>query len=294
MKLMTGRKIRVDKEEFELFKVFFKTKHDFFIEDSKYGFFESRLNYLLNETESSTFRDLLQKIKKDDSGKLAQGAVDALSISENEWFEDKTFWSFVKEVLMQIVKRNLKFKARQKERLWFIYSGAGDIVYAFTIYLHNYITTVSEMQKDDFMILGTDNSPVNIYLSISGRYDLSTINNKIPVQFLRYFDFKDGDAEVSSVVKKMATFKLLNFSHEEKDPDKNLLKLPRFDFIYVKNKFWHDKDETDENFIKILIKKLYPNGLVWFEKLPGNFIKRYFEKIAYLDHFYFKLLEKYD
>jgi chemotaxis protein methyltransferase CheR len=176
------------------------------LEDGKDYLVDSRLSPVARCEGVDSIDALVEKLRRDQHGELAQRVVEAMTTNETLFFRDAHPFAalrshFVPELL----------KARGTERrlcIWSAAAATGQEPYSIAMTL---LEAFPELASWEIRILATDLNEAVLDRARQGRYRPLEVSRGLPATYLaRYFTRRDGDWELSARVRDMVTFRQLN------------------------------------------------------------------------------------
>lgn len=216
--------VKISQLEYSLMQKFIEEQCGILLEKGKEYLIESRLTDLVVEHRCRSFKEFHEKAKSDNSGKLRDRIVDAMTTNETLFFRDKSTWVYLKEVA---VPRLLDMAEQgDRPRVWSAAASTGQEAYSLVMLLNE---GAQARQKphllDKIEILGTDISTSALFLAIAARYDnMAMGRSTTPSIKKRYFSRTGNVWEFDRTLKKRVTFKQFNLQN-------SFISLGTFDLI---------------------------------------------------------------
>ncbi len=205
--------MKINSSEYALMRKYIEEHCGIRLEKGKEYLIESRLTDLVVENGCDSFKAFYEKAASDNSGKLRDRIVDAMTTNETLFFRDKSTWQYLREVGVP----GLLDKAEKgnRVRVWSAAASTGQEAYSLLMLLND---GANERKKphllDKIEILGTDISTSALFLAIAGRYDsMAMSRGTTPETKERYFTKTGNVWEFDRQLKKRVTFRQFNLQN---------------------------------------------------------------------------------
>ena len=244
--------MKINSSEYALMRKYIEEHCGIRLEKGKEYLIESRLTDLVVENGCSSFKAFYERAASDNSGKLRDRIVDAMTTNETLFFRDKSTWVYLKEVA---VPRLLDMAEKGgRPRVWSAAASTGQEAYSLVMLLNE---GAQARQKphllDKIEILGTDISTSALFLAIAARYDnMAMDRGTTPNIKKRYFTRTGNVWEFDRSLKKRVTFKQFNLQNSFVSLGTFDLILCRYVAIYFSKVF---KQELFSKMFKALNRK---------------------------------------
>ena len=229
--------IKINQSEYTLMTKFIEEQCGICLAKNKEFLIESRLSDLAIETGCKSFNAFHLKAKSDNSGKLKERIVDAMTTNETLWFRDVNSWKYLKEVA--IPDLITKAEKGEKIRIWSAAASTGQEAYSLLIMFHEAIKKIRKLHLlDKLEIVGTDISTSSLFLAMSARYNQMAMSRGMPEDIKKtYFTQKEHVWEFDQELKKRVKFKNFNLLNSFATLGKFDLILCRYVAIYFSDSF---------------------------------------------------------
>lgn len=224
--------------------------------DSGKGYLlESRLSEILTETGSSSFSELLYKVKSDPSNRLNRKVIDAMTTNETSFFRDSSPFDLLQHKLLPelIDRRKARYgvSGQIPLRIWSAACSTGQEVYSIGIVIKELLGDSPGFQPQ---ILGTDISDQALKKASYGVFSRFEIERGLRPSYLdKWFTRQDDSYKIRDEVRALASFKPINLIDPFKFPQP-------FDIIFCRNvAIYFSEDDTRRLFEKIA-DVLSPDG----------------------------------
>ncbi len=244
---------KITSDEFQIFKKYIYESSGIALETGKEYLLETRLNPLLTEYNCSTFKDLYLKSKSDNSHKIEESIIDAISTNETYFFRDKTPFELLQHKILPdlIDKRSKSSALKPAIKLWSAASSTGQEIYSIAMTLDEMgISTANYNIK----LLGTDISDAAVAQASYGSYNKFEVSRGLEQEKLnRYFVEENGKWRIKDQIRIMAQFKKLNLM-------KPFGNIGKFDIILCRNVMIYFTIEDRKKIYKNLARSLESDG----------------------------------
>jgi len=221
----------ISTEEFNLLRNFILEHSEIEVKPEKTYLIESRLSRMMVELGASNFKEFYHSAKKDNSGKLKERIIDAMTTNETFWFRDAKPWELMKGTIFPQLMEILKKPGKDKIRIWSAACSTGQEPYSIVMILSDLISSgrYPGVRLSDFEIIATDISPSVLFLAHSGRYNQLAMSRGLSDGYRdKYFTNSGKIWMVKPEVKSCVTFKKFNLQDHPSS-------LGKFDFVLCRN-----------------------------------------------------------
>lgn len=199
------------------------------LDSSKAYLVETRLRFMLQQYNCTSYLDLYNKAKADLSGNIEKEIISAITTNETLFFRDSTpFDMFKHKILPDLIDARSKNNIDRPIpiRIWSAACSTGQEVYSLAIALRE---TLGNLSKYQISILGTDISDDAIAKASYGKYNKFEIERGLPPQTLQKYFTSTGDGwKIKDDIRAMAVFKKFNLMRP-------FTGLGKFDIIFCRN-----------------------------------------------------------
>ena len=198
--------------------------------DDKRELVDARLASLIRKKKYDSPKEILERLKNDDTGRTLIEVLDQVSTNLTYFFREPAHFDFISKVFLPELLKKKEARKSRRIRLWSAASSSGEEPYSIAMTIHEYVGGDSRW---DIKILATDISTKVLRKAIEGEYSRQEVSKAPPKLVQRYFHrMGDNLAPVYRVVdpiKKMISFRRFNLL-EDAYPFKG-----RFDLIMCRN-----------------------------------------------------------
>ena len=165
----------IDESESRLMRQYLEEHCSISMGEEKASMIESRLSGLVLESRCKTFQQFHSRAVSENSDRLKNRIVDAMTSEETCWFRDKELWVFLEEVVAPGFIQGVK-KGTQS-RVWIAGVSGGQEAYSFTMLLKEAGEAGGgTLSANEIEILGTDSSSAALFFAMSGRYNTKSVS----------------------------------------------------------------------------------------------------------------------
>ncbi len=184
---------------------------------------ESRLGPVARRENFTSVEALIEQLKTEPDQRLVRAVVDALRVSETQFFRDRTpFEEFRTEILPALVAA----RPNGVVRVWSAGCSTGQEPYSLAMLAEEMAAELPQMKLE---IVATDVSDSCLEKARSGIYTQFEVQRGLPARLLiRHFMKVDDNWQVSPHVRQQIRWGRFNLMHEP-------TKLGRFDVIFCRN-----------------------------------------------------------
>lgn len=273
----------VSKIEFDLFRKYIEEISGISLGDDKAYLLETRLTKLMLENGAETFGEFYKIAKADNSKKLRDKIICAITTNETLWFRDIHPFKILEEKILPELEAEVANGKRSKIRIWSAASSTGQELYSVAMSILNYCKKSKVLTPDHFELLGTDISPSALFMAISGRYNRITISRGLPENLKKiYFKEENNTWTIDESIRQMTKFK-----------NHNLLESPqtlgKFDVVFLRYVLIYFTPETKQQIIKNISKVLRAPGYFFLGAVEAmHNLSNDFDSLQHAGGTYFK------
>lgn len=276
---------RLDGTELRLWATYVYSITRITLDASKGYLIETRLAALARETNSQSYKELLDKVTADGTGALKRKVIGAITTNETSFFRDAAPFEMLRyKIIPDLVdsrRKQLGVGRQLTLRIWSAACSTGQEVYSTAIVCKE---TLPDPNKYDVRILGTDISDRVVAQASAGKYTKLEIDRGFPPDKVAvYFQADGSDFKVRDSIRALATFKGINLLEPLAFPNK-------FDIIFCRNVAIYFSDVDKRRLYDGLSRVLAPDGCLIIgstESLTG--ICPRFEPKRYLRSVFYQL-----
>lgn len=242
----------IEAADFEYLVEFVRERSAIVIEEHKAYLVEGRMTPLCKETELEDISVLVQNLRRDPKGELADKVVDAMTTNETSWFRDRHPFDALKSmVIPELIEHN---ESKQKFQIWCGAASTGQEPYtiAMTI-LEHYPKLVDWGVK----IIATDLSTTVLEQAKSGRYGQVEMNRGLSTVLLAKYFERDGTAWVAKEnLRSLIDFRPLNLVGRWPV-------MPQMDLVFLRNVLIYFDVETKHTILEGVRKQMEPHAYLF-------------------------------
>jgi chemotaxis protein methyltransferase CheR len=252
------------------------------LDASKDYLIEGRLNRLLEETGSRSFKQFLSLVSADRSGRMKRRIIDEITTGETLFFRDRAPFELLRhKIVPEILDRRGRGTLRVPIRIWSAACSTGQEIYSIAIVLKELL---ADPGRYDVRLLGTDISDQAIARASAGIFGHVEISRGLDeATRSRYFTPHAGGWKIRDEIRALATFRRLNLMDD-------LSSLGRFDVIFRRNVAIYFNDRDRSSLFARIGQRLEADGALVIgsmESLSG--ICPQFESKRYLRSVYYQM-----
>jgi chemotaxis protein methyltransferase CheR len=193
------------------------------LDESKGYLFESRFAKLAEGYGCQTLGCLLERARRDPTGKLRGALVDAVSTNETSFFRESAQFDLLAH---EVVPNHFEQQRTKRLRIWCAAASTGQEGYSIAIVLKEML---GSLLSYGIQILGTDISGAVLEKASKGVYSSLEVERGLsPERLGRYFTKRSGGYVISDELRSLVTYQRLNLL--ESQPS-----LGVFDIILCRN-----------------------------------------------------------
>lgn len=245
--------IGITKEEFNSLRNYIEESCGIRVGDEKSYLIESRLSQLVLHEHCCNFREFYDKAKTDQTGRLKDKIIDAITTNETMWFRDERIWNTLENyVLPKLLSAQ---KGDTKVRIWSAGCSTGQEPYSLAMLLMK-LKQKQDINLEKVEIIATDISPQALYIAIAGKYNQIEMARGIPNDLkAKYFSQNGNIWSINDTLRSMIQFQKLNLQDD-------FFQLGTFDLIFCRNVTIYFSESFKKDFFTRLSKMLNPQGIL--------------------------------
>jgi chemotaxis protein methyltransferase CheR len=237
------------------------------LHEGKRELLQARLNKRLRATGVQSYQDYYRFVTSPDNQAEIIQFLDCISTNLTYFFREPKHFEFLEQVAMPELLASKRTTGNTRIRLWSAACSTGEEPYSLAMCV---LPHLSEAEKRDFRILGTDISTRVLEIARKGLYAKDRVG-KVPgglrKQFFQRRDGADGEVyyEVAPALKQTVVFRRLNL--KERYPFSG-----PFDYIFCRNVMIYFDKATQQELIQNMAGYLSPGGYLFVghsESLTG-------------------------
>jgi len=193
------------------------------LDETKGYLFQARLQHIADEQGCRSLSQLLDKSRRDTTGRLREALVDAVTTHETSFFREPQHFELLAH---KLIPDHFETHDSRKLRIWCAASSTGQEVYSLAITLRELL---GDLAKYHIQIVGTDISNNVLERASRGVYTQLEVSRGLSAERLRrYFTFKGKEWAISDELRSVATFQRGNLLE-------NAPTLGTFDIVLCRN-----------------------------------------------------------
>jgi chemotaxis protein methyltransferase CheR len=223
------------------------------LDDGKDYLVENRLRPLMREHKLDSLRMIVDRIRREPNGPLANAVIDAMTTNETSWFRD--IHPF--QTLDGVIEEALAAKGPGMPfTIWCAASSSGQEPYTIAMVLNEKFPELVAQRR--VRILATDLSPTMVQRTREGRYSQFEVNRGLPARYLvRYFQQDGKDWVINKDIRAMVESRTLNLVEPWAG-------LPRCDVVMIRNVLIYFSLDTKRAILGRIRKEvLTPGGFLF-------------------------------
>jgi len=243
---------QINVNDYNQFKTYLEQSCGLMLGDNKHYLVSSRLTGLLEEFNSSSVGDLIQKIVSRPDAKLRERVIEAMTTNETFWFRD----AFPFDILQSQIFPELESKVGGI-KIWSAACSSGQEAYSISMATEEYKASNPGKLRGDVRIVGTDISPQIVRAAQEACYDnLAMTRGLSPERKKKFFQQKGDCWEVNANIKARASFRGLNLLQ-------SYSMLGKFDIVFCRNVLIYFSPENKRDILERIRQTLNPRGYLF-------------------------------
>jgi chemotaxis protein methyltransferase CheR len=243
---------QINVNDYNQFKSYLEQSCGLMLGDNKHYLVSSRLTGLLEEFNSSSVGDLIQKIVARPDARLKERVIEAMTTNETFWFRDGfPFDILQKQILPEFASKVGGIK------VWSAACSSGQEAYSISMATEEYKAANPGKMRGDVRIVGTDISPQIVRAAQEGCYDnLAMTRGLSPERKQKFFQEKGDCWQVNANIKARASFRGLNLLQ-------SYSAMGKFDIVFCRNVLIYFSPENKRDIIERIRQTLNPRGYLF-------------------------------
>ena len=272
--------LNVSPEEYSQLSEYLSTACGIELGENKQYLVNSRLKTVIARHGFKSISDLLSSIRIDGKAAIKQQLIDAMTTHETLWFRDQyPYESLKRMILPELARTHLP-----GIRIWSTACSSGQEPYSISMIVEEYRREYPKHPLPTVQIVATDISPAILRAAKEGVYeDIALSRGLTSDRRAKFFDEKEGRAQVKEFVRKQVTFQELNLISP-------LAVIGKFQVVFCRNVLIYFSDKNKSSILDRIAAVLEPGGYLF---LGGSeSISRYttkFEAARYYGGMVFRL-----
>lgn len=247
------------------------------LDESKGYLFESRLRRIAEEQGCQSLACLLEKARRDATGKLQAALVDAVSTNETYFFREPQQFALL---CHKLIPDHFERCDPRRCRIWCAAASTGQEIYSVAISLKEMLGSLDKYQ---IQIVGTDISGNVLERASRGIYSQLEVSRGLsPERIKRFFVPKGNDWAISDELRSLAAFQKHNLLVPEPQ-------LGTFDLVLCRNVAIYFSPANRLKLFANIANRLKKSGTLLVsmtESLgarPDSFVRREHRGVAYYE-----------
>jgi chemotaxis protein methyltransferase CheR len=247
------------------------------LDESKGYLFESRLSRIADEHGCQTLTALVEKARRDATGRLQTLLVDAISTNETSFFREPQQFNLLAQ---KLIPDHFERTNSRRCRIWCAAVSTGQELYSVAISLKELFGKFDTYQ---IQLFGTDISAAALERASHAVYSPLEVSRGLsPERLRRFFVPRDKNWAITDELRGIATFQRLNLLD-------NALSAGTFDIIFCRNVAIYFSPANRAKLFERLSRHLRRGGTLivsMTENLgprPEPFARREFHGVAYYE-----------
>ncbi len=247
---------QIKEDELLLIKKLLYEQTGLAFEESQWNFFKKRIIKRLEESKFNSFKEYLSFLKFDRRGKdELKDLYNLLTVNETYFFREMPQLKALVDIVIPEILERKKNEILKSIRIWSAACSNGAEPYSLAIMLKEHGFTDKEVKIN---IYGTDINTEVINTARSGIFSEPDLRNTPEDLKKKYFVKKGSFYELSSEIKKMVTFSVVNlFSKTQTFTIKNI------DIIFCRNVLIYFNLKSKKIVASNLYNSLNPGGYLF-------------------------------
>lgn len=213
---------------------------------------ESRLSPIVRAHGLHSFENLVEQLRKPNSGGLVQEVVEAMTTNETSFFRDlHPFEALKRQVLPELIARREK---EQKLTIWSNACSTGQEAYTIAMLLREHFPKLATWQV---RIIATDICSKVLAKAKSGEFNQTEVNRGLPAQFLlKYFTRQGLKWIINDEIRSMVDFRPLNLVEPWSG-------IPPTDIVFLRNVLIYFDIQTKQQILSKVHRTLRSDGYLF-------------------------------
>ena len=238
-------------ESFRFVRDFLQRQAGIALAENKEYFAAVRLAALAEELGLEGVESLVASLRREPVGKLAERAVDELTINETSFFRDAVCFDLLIERLLPPLVARLR--PLKRLRVWSAACSTGEEPYSVAMLLRTHFPELAAWKLE---LLATDISRRVLAKAAAGLYTAREIGRGLPRGLLeRWFVAEDRHWRVCAAIRALVQFETLNLQ-------KPFPPLEPFDLVFLRNVLIYFDDATKHDVLLRIAHLLRPGGIL--------------------------------
>jgi chemotaxis protein methyltransferase CheR len=237
--------------EYDYLRQFLKQRSGLVLSNEKQYLIESRLMPVARKFALATISNLVDKVKIEQHGQLAESIVEAMTTNESFFFRDKLpFEHFSQTMLPHMISARAKDR---RLRIWSAAASTGQEPYTLAMCLKDAEVKLAGWRVE---MIGTDLSTEVLEKAKAGVYSQFEVQRGLPINYLLKHFTQTGDMwQVSAELRSMVQYRKLNLLE-------NFSSLGQFDIVFCRNVLIYFDNEAKIDILNRIRKTMPEDGFL--------------------------------
>jgi chemotaxis protein methyltransferase CheR len=237
--------------EYDYLRVFLKQRSGLVLSNEKQYLIESRLMPVARKFGLASISNLVDKLKLDQNGQLANAIVEAMTTNESFFFRDKLPFDHFSQTMMPHM---LSARARDRRlRIWSAAASTGQEPYTLGMCLKDMDARLGGWRVE---MIGTDLSTEVLEKAKAGVYSQFEVQRGLPINYLLKHFTQIGDMwQISAEIRSMVQYRKLNLLE-------NFSLLGQFDIVFCRNVLIYFDNEAKIDILNRIRKTMPDDGFL--------------------------------
>ena len=237
--------------EYDYLRVFLKQRSGLVLSNEKQYLIESRLMPVARKFGLASISNLVDKLKLEQNGSLADAIIEAMTTNESFFFRDKVpFDHFTQTMLPHMLT------ARQRDRrirIWSAAASTGQEPYTLAMCLKDMDAKLGGWRVE---MIGTDLSTEVLEKAKAGIYSQFEVQRGLPINYLLKHFTQMGDMwRISPELRSMIQYRKLNLLE-------SFSSLGQFDIVFCRNVLIYFDNEAKIDILNRIRKTMPEDGFL--------------------------------
>ncbi len=237
--------------EYDYLRVFLKQRSGLVLSNEKQYLIESRLMPVARKFGLASISNLVDKLKLEQNGSLADAIIEAMTTNESFFFRDKVpFDHFTQTMLPHMLT------ARQRDRrirIWSAAASTGQEPYTLAMCLKDMDAKLGGWRVE---MIGTDLSTEVLEKAKAGIYSQFEVQRGLPINYLLKHFTQMGDMwQISPELRSMIQYRKLNLLE-------SFSSLGQFDIVFCRNVLIYFDNEAKIDILNRIRKTMPEDGFL--------------------------------
>lgn len=267
-------KLTLSKQDLDLFSHLTERETGVVIPESKAYLFESRLVFIFEKYNFTSYHELYNAIKSNDA-KVKKDFVDAITTHETSFFRDAAFYDMIKFKIIPDI-----FAKHKHVTIWSAACSTGQEAYSIAMILLEFITNIKNYQ---ITIIGTDISDHAVAKASYGLFSDFEVSRGLPDNLKhKYFNKDELGWKVKDELRALTTFRHANLLER-------IHHVPKVHLLLCRNVAIYFSQENKEFLYQNLKHHMNDDTMLVVGASESLlFLKHDFEKYNYKDMCYYQ------